>query len=149
MGIPPIPEEDKGLTMEDVFGRSEEEEEDMWLRRRRRRRRCRQRSCRRKVKKELSPGNETTATGEQTRKGRAQEDALSLSRLVRHVPKSPWTQSCPSTGDKGGARSSPSGLHGNMSSKDEQDGNTPLVLMVDEETGDKYARMVEKKGLGE
>ena len=37
----------------------------------------------------------------------------------------------------------------NMSSKDEQDGNTPLVLMVDEETGDKYARMVEKKGLGE
>ena len=35
-----------------------------------------------------------------------------------------------------------------MSSKDEQDGKSPLVLMVDEETGDKYARMVEKKRLG-
>ena len=35
-----------------------------------------------------------------------------------------------------------------MSSKDEQDGNDPLVVMVDEETGDKCARMVEKKGLG-
>ena len=32
-----------------------------------------------------------------------------------------------------------------MSSKDEQDGNNPLVLMVDEETGIKDARMVEKK----
>ena len=38
--------------------------------------------------------------------------------------------------------------HFYVSSKDEQDGNNPLVLMVDEETGDKYARMVEKKGLG-
>ena len=35
-----------------------------------------------------------------------------------------------------------------MGSKDEQDGNNPLVVMVDEETGDRYARMVRKKGLG-
>ena len=35
-----------------------------------------------------------------------------------------------------------------MSSKDEHDGNNLLVLMADEETGDKYARMVKKKGLG-
>ena len=35
-----------------------------------------------------------------------------------------------------------------MSSKEEQDGNNPLVVMVDEETGYKYALMVWKKGLG-
>ena len=35
-----------------------------------------------------------------------------------------------------------------ISSKDEQDGNNPLVLMVDQETGVIYARMVGKKGLG-
>ena len=35
-----------------------------------------------------------------------------------------------------------------MSTKDEQDGNNPLVLMVGEETGDKYARMVETKRPG-
>ena len=70
-GATPIPEEDRGLTMEDVFGRSEEEDmlgdpefdhaeetEDAngglgWLRVRRR---CRQRLCRKKVEKELSLG---------------------------------------------------------------------------------------------
>ena len=124
-----IPEEDRELTMEDVFGRSKEEDmlgdpkvghaevtEDpigglgfdmvAW------KRRCRQRLCRKKVEKDLSKGNETTATGEQTREGRVREDALALSRLVRHLFKSQWTQSCPSTGEQGGARSSPSDLHG-------------------------------------
>ena len=38
--------------------------------------------------------------------------------------------------------------HFYMRGKDEQDGNNPLVVMVDEETGDKYARVVGKKGLG-
>ena len=32
--------------------------------------------------------------------------------------------------------------------KDEQDGNNLLVLMIDEATGNKDARMVEKKGQG-
>ena len=35
-----------------------------------------------------------------------------------------------------------------MRSKDEEDGNNSVVLMVDEETGDKYAQMVEKRVLG-
>ena len=81
--------------------------------------------------------------------GLQQGGGQSRGYLPEHMRKSPWTQCCPSTGDQGGARSSPSGLHGLLLHEQQgRAGNNPLVLMVDEHTGDNYARMVKEKGLG-
>ena len=94
-------------------------------------------------------GDETTATGEQTREGRAREDAPALSRLARDMRKARGRRVSHRWRKKEERSQVPlvSMDYFYMSSKDEQDGNNPL-LMVDEETGDKDARMVEKKGLG-
>ena len=165
-GATPSPEEDRGSTMEDVFGMSEEDilgdpevehaEEaedahgglgfDMV-------------AGAEEVQAEVvsEEGEEVVTRGLRPLQRVSKQERDGHWRA--HLPHRDWCDTCVKASERRVAH-----RRGNkeergqvpqvsmdyfyMSSKEEQDGNNPLVVMVDEETGYKYARMVWKKGLG-